>query len=105
MIFWELGSSGFRRYSFITIFECSIQSFHASFDTLSYTRFPSSPLHGTRSRPGRSLPNFTQCTVRAPGLALSDGVGEGSQLSFAIVSSPLLYSNLVIHAFDKHWGH
>src|SRR6202171_698027 len=60
MIFCELGSRGLSRYSFITILECSSHNFHASFDTLSYTRFPISPLQGIRSRPGKSLPNFTQ---------------------------------------------
>src|SRR2546430_8714737 len=52
MIFCELGSSGFSRYSFMTIFECSSQSFQASFETLSKTRLPISPRHGIRSRPG-----------------------------------------------------
>src|SRR5580700_6649815 len=69
MIFWDAGSSGFRRYSFISIFECSIHIFQASCETFSYTRLPSSPFQGTRSRPGMSLSNFTQWTVRAPGLA------------------------------------
>src|SRR5580704_14486871 len=84
MIFCEFGSSGLSRYSFITIFECSIHSFQASFDTLSYTRLPSSPLQGMRSSPGISLPNFTQCTMREPGLTGSLGAGVGSQDSFAI---------------------
>src|SRR5271165_5303275 len=89
MIFMELGSSGLRRYSFMTILECSSHSFHASLDTFSYTRLPSSPFHGTRSSPGRSLPNFTQCTTRSPGLAgsLGVGVGVGPQLSLAMLAS------------------
>src|SRR5467141_2566068 len=85
MIFCELGSSGFSRYSFITIFECSSHSFHASFETLSYTRLPISPLQGMRSRPGKSLSNLTQCTIRVPGLTGSLGTGAGSQDSFAIL--------------------
>src|SRR5258705_11385947 len=35
MIFCEFGSRGFRRYSFMIILECSIQSFQPSFDTFS----------------------------------------------------------------------
>src|SRR5438034_905926 len=35
MIFCELGSSGFSRYSFMTIFEYSSHSFQASFETFS----------------------------------------------------------------------
>jgi len=87
MIFWELGSSGFRRYSFITILEYSSQSFHASFETFSYTRFPNSPCHGMRSRPGISLPNLTHFTMRVPGLTGSLGSGVGSQDSFAMLFS------------------
>jgi len=33
--FLRAGIEGLRRYSFITILECSIQSFQASFETLS----------------------------------------------------------------------
>src|SRR5580698_11608732 len=85
MIFCELGSSGLRRYSFITILECSIHIFQASLETLSYTRLPSSPFQGMRSRPGSSRPNFTQWTMRAPGFGGSlDGVGP--QESLAIVA-------------------
>src|SRR5580698_10170409 len=64
MICCDLGSSGFSRNSFITILECSTHSFQASFETLSYTRFPISPFHGIRSRPGISRPNFTHFTMR-----------------------------------------
>src|SRR5580704_7857621 len=89
IIFCELGSSGFRRYSFITIFECSSHSFHASFETLSYTRLPRSPRHGTRSRPGKSLSNLTQCTMRVPGFTGSLGAAVGPQDSSAMLfSSP-----------------
>ena len=35
MIFWELGTIGFRRYSFISILEYSTHSFQASLETLS----------------------------------------------------------------------
>ena len=87
MIFCELGSSGFKRYSFITILEYSSQSFHASLETFSNTRFPISPFQGTRSSPGISFPNFTQCTMRVPGFTGSLGAGVGSQLSFAMHSS------------------
>src|SRR4029077_3049836 len=67
MIFCELGSSGFNRYSFMTILECSSHSFHASFETLSYTRLPISPRQGMRSKPGKSLSNFTHCILHVPG--------------------------------------
>src|SRR6266852_9369658 len=87
MIFWEFGSRGFSRYSFIIIFECSSQSFHASFETFSYTRLPSSPVHGMRSRPGISFPNFTQWTIRVPGLTGSLVTGSGPQESLAILFS------------------
>src|ERR1700756_4913896 len=88
IIFCEFGSSGLSRYSFMIIFECSIHNFHASFDTFSYTRFPNSPRHGTRSSPGKSLPNFTQCTIRVPGAAgCVEGV-SGPHESFATASSP-----------------
>src|SRR6266436_9646165 len=97
MIFCELGSSGFSRYSFITILECSSHSFHASFETLSYTRLPISPLQGMRSSPGRSLSNLTQCTMRVPGLTGSLGAGIGSQDSLAILfsSHSLLFFTLL----------
>ena len=87
MIFCELGSSGLRRYSFITILEYSSHSFHASLETFSNTRLPISPFQGTRSSPGISLPNFTQCTMRVPGFTGSLGAGVASQLSFAMHSS------------------
>src|SRR5437016_6621754 len=86
MIFCELGSSGFSRYSFMTIFECSSQSFQASFETLSKTRLPISPRHGIRSRPGNSLSNFTQCTMRVPGFTSSLDAGVGPQVSLAMPS-------------------
>src|SRR6266849_8971992 len=97
MIFCELGSSGFSRYSFMIILECSSQSFHASFETFSKTRLPISPLQGMRSRPGNSLPNFTQCTMRVPGLTGSLGAGVGPQDSFAILfsSHSLLFFTLL----------
>src|SRR5271165_7018579 len=88
MIFCELGSRGFRRYSFITILEYSSHSFQASLETFSYTRLPSSPFQGMRSNPGISLPNFTQCTMRVPGLIGSLGAGVGPQESLAIVVPP-----------------
>src|SRR6266849_6620952 len=71
------------------IFECSSQSFHASFETFSKTRLPSSPVQGTRSSPGISFPNFTQWTMRVPGLtgSFAAGAGPGPQESFAIVLS------------------
>src|SRR5208337_1418040 len=87
IIFCELGSSGFKRYSFITIFEYSSQSFQASLETFSYTFLPSSPFQGGRSSPGISLPNFTHCTMRVPGLMGSLGVGVGPHESLAIRSS------------------
>src|SRR6266436_7112131 len=85
MIFWELGSRGLRRYSFITILECSIQSFQASFETLSKTRLPSSPFQGGRSSPGISRPNFTQWTMRVPGFTGSLAADVGPQDSLAIM--------------------
>src|SRR6266852_2292887 len=87
MIFWEFGSRGFSRYSFIIIFECSSQSFHASFETFSYTLLPNSPAHGMRSRPGISFPNFTQWTIRVPGWAGSFVAGSGPQVSLAMLFS------------------
>src|SRR5271167_3327395 len=47
-----------------------------------------SPFHGTRSSPGKSLSNFTQCTTRAPGFAGSLAAGVGVQDSSAIVDPP-----------------
>src|SRR5713226_10766306 len=85
MIFWEFGSRGLRRYSFITILECSIHNFQASLETFSKTRLPSSPFHGGRSSPGNSRPNLTQCTMRVPGLTGSLAAGVGLQDSLAIV--------------------
>src|ERR1700689_908750 len=69
MICCDLGSSGFSRNSFITILECSTPSFQASFETLSYTRWPISPFQGIRSRPGISPPDFTHFPKR-PGRAV-----------------------------------
>src|SRR5208337_1973609 len=40
-----------------------------------------------RSNPGISLPNFTQCTMRVPGLMGSLGVGVGSHESLVMRSS------------------
>ena len=37
------GSERFRRFSFTSIFCCSSQAFHASFETPSQSRLPSSP--------------------------------------------------------------
>src|ERR1700676_1758260 len=91
MIFCEPGSRGLRRYSFITILECSIHNFQASFETLSKTRLPSSPFQGGRSRPGSSRPNLTQCTIRVPGLTGSLVAGAGPQESLAIVYPRELY--------------
>jgi hypothetical protein len=71
--------------------ECSRQSFQASFETFSNTRFPSSHCQGTRSKPGNSLPNFTQCTMRAPGFTASLGAGVGSQDSFAMLFSSRVF--------------
>src|SRR3954467_608976 len=73
---------GIRRYSFRIIFIRSSQSFHASFDTLSKMRWPSSPGHGGESRPGSSFWNLTHMTLRP--LALVEGVdaaGDGPQES------------------------
>src|SRR2546429_6740136 len=96
MIFCELGSSGFSRYSFMTIFECSSQSFQASFETLSKTRLPISPRHGTRSRPGNSLSNFTQCTMRVPGFTSSLDAGVGPQVSLAMLISSRVFFLLTL---------
>jgi len=62
--FCELGSSGFNgtRYDHLGV---QAQSFHASFNAF-VDALPSSPCQGTRSSPGSSFPNFTQCTMRAP---------------------------------------
>src|SRR4029077_16450376 len=87
MIFCEFGSSGFNRYSFMIILESFIPLFHASLDTLSYTRFPNSPRHGTRSSPGKSLSNFTQCTIRVPAATGCVEGFSGSHESFATASS------------------
>src|SRR5438445_472568 len=88
MIFWDCGSSGLSRYSFMIILECSIQSFQASLETFSKMRWPSSPFHGTRSRPSIFLPNFTHITVRVPGWPGADPAGfAGPQLSSAIFAS------------------
>src|SRR5207248_11340095 len=81
------------------IFECSIHNFHASFETFSYTRLPNSPRHGTRSSPGKSLSNFTQCTMRSPDAAglLELFVTASSQCATRILTllHPLPYSKLV----------
>src|SRR5258708_8929455 len=88
IIFCELGSSGFSRYSFMIILECSIHDFHASFDTFSNTFLPSSPRHGTRSSPGNSLPNFTHFTIRVPSVTGALNGVSGPHESFATSSSP-----------------
>src|SRR5256885_7368147 len=76
------------------IFECSIHNFHASFDTFSYTRLPNSPRHGTRSSPGKSLSNFTQCTIRVPGVTGSFEGVSGPHESFATASSHIALESL-----------
>src|ERR1700682_4621677 len=70
----------------MSIFECSIHIFQASWETLSNTRLPRSPFQGTRSRPGMSLSNFTQWTMRALGFAGTLGAEgfTGPQESSAI---------------------
>src|SRR6266478_4434548 len=70
----------------MSILECSIHIFQASCETFSNTRLPRSPFQGTRSRPGMSLPNFTQWTMRAPGFAGALGAAgfAGPQESSAI---------------------
>src|SRR5271169_2714068 len=75
MIFCDWESRGFRRYSFMTIFECSIQSVHPSFETFSKMRLPSSPFHGMRSSPGISRPNLMHFTIRP---LCPAGCGEGT---------------------------
>ena len=55
---------GIRRYSLRIIFMRSSQSFHASTETLSKMRWPSSPGHGGASSPGSSFWNFTHMTLR-----------------------------------------
>src|ERR1700676_1677653 len=74
----------------MSILECSIHIFQASCETFSYTRLPRSPFQGTRSRPGMSLSNFTQWTMRAPGFAgvLKAAGFTGPQESSAIFSPP-----------------
>src|SRR6202035_5224182 len=67
--------TGFRRYSFMIIFECSIQSVQASFETFSKMRLPSSPFHGMRSSPGISRPNLMHFTIRP---LCPAGCGEGT---------------------------
>src|SRR5712691_9136261 len=107
MIFWDCGSSGFSRYSFISIFECSIHIFQASWDTLSYTRLPRSPFQGIRSRPGRSFPNFAQWTTREPGLGGSlDAAGfAGPQDSSAMIVLPRVIgtgqSHTILQVLEK----
>src|SRR3954469_8280418 len=66
---------GIRRYSLRIIFIRSSHNFHASFDTLSKMRWPSSPGHGIESRPGSSFWNFTHITVRP--LLLVEGTDAG----------------------------
>src|SRR3954464_9547103 len=55
---------GMSRYSLRIIFMRSSQSFHASTDTFSKMRWPSSPGQGGASRPGSSFWNFTHMTLR-----------------------------------------
>src|SRR3954471_23308827 len=55
---------GIRRYSLRIIFMRSSHSFHASLETLSKMRWPSSPGHGTVSSPGSSFWNLTHMTLR-----------------------------------------
>src|SRR5688572_484217 len=59
------GSKGTRRYSLISIVWWPSHCCHASFDTLSKMRWPSSPGYGGRARPSASRPSFTQFTIRA----------------------------------------
>src|SRR5260221_8004696 len=72
---------GIRRYSFRIIFIRSSQSFHASLDTWSKMRCPSSPGHGGASRPGSSFWNFTHMTLRPLVFVDGDGAAEGPQES------------------------
>src|SRR2546423_4146987 len=72
---WASFCQGIKRYSLRIIFIRSSQSFHASFDTLSKIRWPSSPGHGTVSSPGSSFWNLTHITLRP--LVLVDAAGAG----------------------------
>src|SRR3954471_18087284 len=67
---------GIRRYSLRIIFMRSSHSFHASLETLSKMRWPSSPGHGTVSRPGSSFWNLTHMTLRP--LLFVEGPGAGA---------------------------
>src|SRR4051794_12328228 len=67
---------GIRRYSLRIIFMRSSHSFHASLETLSKMRWPSSPGHGTVSRPGSSFWNLTHMTLRP--LVFVEGRGAGA---------------------------
>src|SRR5476651_538427 len=70
---------GISRYSLRIIFMRSSQSFHASFETLSKMRWPSSPGHGTVSSPGSSFWYFTHMTMRPLLLVEPPGASCGAE--------------------------
>src|SRR5712691_2377672 len=72
---------GISRYSLRIIFIRSSQSFHASFETFSKMRCPSSPGQGGESSPGSSFWNFAHITFRPLLLVAGAGAGECPQES------------------------
>jgi hypothetical protein len=72
---------GIRRYSLRIIFMRSSQSFHASAETFSKIRWPSSPGHGGALRPGSSFWNLTHKTLRLLVIGMGRIAGVGPQVS------------------------
>src|SRR5207248_570347 len=59
------GSARFRRFSLTSMVCCLSHCAHASLETCSQMRLPSSPGYGGKSRPSASRPSLTHFTIRA----------------------------------------
>src|SRR5258708_714468 len=60
---WSSRRAGLRRYSLSNILQNSVHPFHASWETLSYTFWPSALSKGGSSKPGSSFFSLTQKTL------------------------------------------
>src|SRR5947207_8519585 len=69
------GSARFRRFSLTSIVCCLSHCCHASLETFSQIRLPSSPGYGGKLRPSASRPSLTHFTIRAM-KRLYEGRGE-----------------------------
>src|SRR3954468_7017627 len=76
-------SARFRRFSLTSIVCCLSHCAHASFDTFSQIRLPSSPGYGGNCRPSASRPSLTHFTILGIG-GLYEGWRGGSPLLDAL---------------------